>query len=312
MSINSLIHDTKCPSLGYIQNPPRGYFKSLTTCQPVRDWTVQRNLLVKGNTVIEGNIAVTCDFSVGKNLTVGGTFEVTGATVFETISVTNDATICGTLMVDTLDVKTPSGPITVTPDFNVCGTLSVDTLDSKTPLGPITVTPDFNVCGILRVENCIEPKGMLPLFTNGFRVVAMAHVYFPEGIATFVDGSNKGFISVIEIGVGVLDMALVEAPSGGAIRFPFVSPQSTLAVVGTNVGATMVANGLVAQVSISATSFTTGTQNQLGIITGPAVPPVLVHTHILPDLSHAHSINNKLGTNQPFHIMIMECKPPPV
>lgn len=37
MSTKGIFSDSQCPSLGFVRNPKRGYFKSVRTCYPVAD-----------------------------------------------------------------------------------------------------------------------------------------------------------------------------------------------------------------------------------------------------------------------------------
>ncbi len=62
MSGVSLSHDTECRSLGFVNNPPRGYFRTVKTCIPK-----SKNLNVAGNLCVGG--VVQTDALVPKTLT---------------------------------------------------------------------------------------------------------------------------------------------------------------------------------------------------------------------------------------------------
>ncbi len=184
MSGVPLSHDTECRSLGFVNNPPRGYFRTVKTCIPKA-----KNLNIEGNVCVGGMLQT--DLIVPKTLNaspptvrVEGDLCVDGA-----LKTTGDICFEGTVQTDVIAPKTldtsPMTPVTIDGDLcvngtvvakselcvdgiiktesDVCveGTVQTDFIEPKTtdssPETPVTVQADLCVEGTVQTD-FIAPK----------------------------------------------------------------------------------------------------------------------------------------------------------
>ncbi len=162
MSGVSLSTDKECRSLGFVNNPPRGYFRTVKTCIPkAKNFNIEGNLCVGGIVQTDALVPKTLDASpptirVEGDLCIDGALKTTGDICFE-----------GTVQTDVIAPKStdtsPETPVTIDGGLCVEGTVQTDVIAPKStdtsPETPVTIDGSLCVEGTVQT-NVIAPKSL--------------------------------------------------------------------------------------------------------------------------------------------------------